>query len=50
MVLFLLKIAVKVKTPGGGADDNRNDPSTGAHATQDVSTVVLYSRVCVMSP
>ena len=50
MVFFLLKIAVKVKTPRGGADDNRNDPSISAHATQDVSTVVLYSRVCVMSP
>ena len=44
---------MKVKTPVGGADNNRNDSSTAncesTHAMQDVSTVLLYSRVCVIS-
>ena len=45
---------MKVKTPAGRADKNRNDSSTanceGTHPMQDVSTVLLYSRVRVISP
>ena len=43
---------MKVKTPAGGADKNRNDSSTAncesTHATQDVSTALLYSKVHVI--
>ena len=44
---------MKVKTPAGRADSNSNGSSTAncesTHAMQDVSTVLLYSRVHVIS-
>ena len=42
---------MKVKILGDKADNNRNDSNTstanceGTHATQEVSIVLLYSRV-----
>ena len=53
VLCFLFKIPVKVKTPVSRADNNRNDSSTAnceaTHATQEVSTALLYSRVRLIS-